>query len=298
MIFIGSIPPDDFDVEAFRRSMAKLEATVPDTDKLRLTVTASFDDAVREATGDPTYMQSRDFAFAVAKTIPQDDGMIDLIVDARVFRLDAAPGDPERTVQHEALHVAMEHRGERLTDIATRHGFHDLSQNGVYAPPAALACEEYRIERVLCRDAPHEREDTHLASFATTAESIRARIYDASRTYARSGDIAAFSRALMEALHALATVTAYVAAEMHATGREPDIPNELGDAVLGLAWVELVDAFADIPPADQTTTPEELDAHAMRISAHLRAWTVSLGFVWKDVPAGLYLDAPGIDRWL
>lgn len=85
---------------------------------------------------------------------------------------------------------------------------------------------------------------------------------------------------------------------MHATGREPDIPNELGDAVLGCAWVELADELADVPAADQPTTPEELDAHAMRIAGLLRAWTVSLGFVWKDGPGGLFLEAPGIARWL
>ena len=82
----------------------------------------------------------------MGKTLAQDDGSVDVIVDARVFSLGEPPGTPERTLEHEALHVAIGQRGETLHDLRNRSDS-PASAYGITLEVAGIACEEFRVER-------------------------------------------------------------------------------------------------------------------------------------------------------
>jgi hypothetical protein len=99
---LAGIDPDTFDVEALGSGVARLAEIAPDPEPFRLVLAADFEAAVRERVADPyyaaNYRQERLFGSATAKTLFQDDGSIDLILDARLLHGDARPRSSISTV--------------------------------------------------------------------------------------------------------------------------------------------------------------------------------------------------------
>jgi hypothetical protein len=154
-------PADNFDADAFTRGVERMLEIIPRNDDVRLDVTTDFRASVRAKHPNrkyaATYESARDMATAMGKTIAQDDGTVDVIVDARVFSLSALPGTPERTLEHEALHIAIGQRGETLHDLRDRSD-NPASAYGITLEVAGTACEA-RAQAHNPRPAPRIQAD-------------------------------------------------------------------------------------------------------------------------------------------
>ena len=91
-------PADNFDADAFTRGVERMLEIIPRNDDVRLDVTTDLRASVRAKHPNreyaATYESDRDMATVMGKTIAQDDGTIDVVVDARVFDLGAPPELP------------------------------------------------------------------------------------------------------------------------------------------------------------------------------------------------------------
>ncbi|MCA1690380.1 MAG: hypothetical protein LC720_08160, partial [Actinobacteria bacterium] len=234
-------------------------------------MTSGFDDAVRRAVIDrtpgPGYTQERDFGFAVAKTISQDDGSIDVIVDAGIFSLTARPGDAARTFEHEGLHIAIDERGESVAGLRRRRGSSPTAAAAIFASMAGVSSEEYRVERVLWQESPDVRADSHLAHFGTIARRTQETICAASFRYERDLDVPVIGRTVSDAFLALATSTAYVAAEIDATGGARDVKVDAGiyARLLGPRWRDVIEELRCLPPGDVASVGTALDVQNDRL---------------------------------
>ncbi len=277
---------------------------VEQSDGIRITITSDFVAAVREKVNDPDYAaayeQDRTFGFVFAKTISQDDGSVDLVVDARVLSPNAKPGEPERMFKHEAHHIAIAQRGESLNDIRERHGFYTGTARGTYASMAGIACEEFRVESVLCREdnVPGKR---HLVAFDTLVQRFDEHVRMASCQYEQNHDVKAVSHAVGKAFHGLATFTGYVAAELNATadGRGVVLQSELEATVLGDPWRAVVNELNQLSPAHSPTPRETLDEQALAVANLLDEWLEHIGFAWEDLNGDeLYFHVLKPTQWV
>ncbi len=295
-----TVPFDGFDLDALTQAVGRMGALVGPGAHVRLQVTDQFDDAVRHIVGGG-YTRERDFGFAVAKTISQPDGSIDVIVDAALFGRDAQDGDAGRTFEHEGLHIAIEQRGESLNDLRIHRELAVDAAAGIFASIAGVSAEEYRVERVLWATSDHARADSHLAHFGTIARRTQETIQGASSRYHRDLDVAVIGQTVSDAFLALATSTAYVAAEIDATGGRRDVvvDADVYARLLGPRWRAVIEELRRLPPGDIPTGGERLDAQAYRVAARLEEWLEHIGFSWKNHADGALrfgvLNAPG---WL
>ena len=293
-------PTDDFDRNAFTRAVERFLEIVPQNDDLRLEVTTDLRTSVREKHPDKryatTYEQSRDLGFVMGKTINQDDGSTDIIVDARIFSHDANPGQAERTLEHEALHVAVDQRGEKLSDLRDRYS-DPASSYGITLEIAGVACEEFRVERALWTKDTSPREDSHLADFQNVLQRFDAVVVEASGTYQRDQDVERIFNTVGKAFNAVVTTTGYVAAEYDASGRLPQIADDLCRRLLGSSWASLLTVLVELPPADTPALRVDLDAKAHSVAEHVEAWFAHLGFAWKDTDDGLFFHVMKPEEW-
>lgn len=294
--------PDGFDSEALERGYEAMEAIVPSMEKVRLQVAPDFTQAVRDAHPDRDYAaryeQDRgDLGVAMAKTIPQDDGVIDVIVDARVLASGEGEGVPEQTFKHEAYHVAIRQRGE-CPDFERR----DDWDGGVEANrlrAAEIACEEFRVEFPLSR----ERPSSHYSSFPGLLAAADSQIRRLSRKYQDSAHgpdaVAVISRGVGEQFGTLVTASGYVAAAMEATGNGlPEIDPNIEPRVLGSSGVAVIERLRDLPPADQAADVGEIEAVARDVASKLDLWLADIGFRWEEVSGTLHFKVLKPAKWL
>ncbi len=297
-------PPEDFDAHALGQALARMAAVVAQTTRIRLNVTSSFDHSVRRAlVDDPAaarYTRERDFGVALAKTITQADGSIDVIVDATLFSRWAQAGDAERTFEHEGLHIALEERGESMADLRHHRGPATGGAAEIFASMASVSAEEYRVERVLWRASGDIRADSHLAHFGTIAWQIEETIRAASTAYQRDLDRAVIGTAVSNAFLALATSTAYVAAEIDATSgrRDVAVAVDVYDRLLGEKWRAVIGELRRLPAGDVPTTVQRLDLQAHGVAARLEDWLAHIGFTWvEDAAGGLAFGVLNAGEW-
>ncbi len=293
---------EDFDKIALERALDRLMEIVPEHDNVHVTVTNRFEEEVRAKVDDPEYAaayeQERQFAVAMAKTIARMDQSTDLILDARVFSRAAAGGTAQRTVEHEALHIAVAKRGESLNDLRLRRGL-DQGAEGTFSSVAGIAAEEYRVERALWESAADGSPDSVLAAFGQMTLGAQDHIRLASNQYQDDHDLRTICKTVMECFHAFATWTGYVAAEIDATGRElPSIGGAVERRMLGAPWHAVVEALRLLPPANVPTPREQLDGWAALIEKHLEAWLGHIGFSYSDMPdGGQYFGIHRAEEW-
>jgi len=295
-------PAEDFDKDAFISAVEQMLAILPQNDDLRLEVTTDLRASVRAKHPDKDYAmkfeQSRDLGFVMGKTLNQDDGSTDIIVDAQLFSHSARPGDAERTLEHEALHVAIGRRGEKLSDIRDRHSDPTCAY-GITLEVAGTACEEFRVERALWAKHTTPRADSQLADFAGTLQRFEAVVAEASGAYQRDLAVGRILEKVGPAFNALATATGYVAAEYDASSRtrRPQISNDASRCLLGNAWADLVDTLIQLPPADRSADRIDLDAIAYQAAEHIEAWLAHIGFSWEDRDDGLFFHVMKPAQW-
>jgi hypothetical protein len=276
--------PDGYDNEAFERCKGIFWGLIEDPEKVVLTITSDFRGTVRELTEDKAYAaayeQSRPQAFALAKTIPISDGTQHVVVFADVLLESKPYGPPEATFEHEALHVEVAQRGESLYDLRLRLAAEGLELQGDLVAMAGVACEEYRVERVLAA-AGHEGRIAHSSGFEESARRLYRETETGVRLYAQNRDLRALAGIVLNEFHALTTASGYLAAELAAAGLAPaeiNFAQEVEDLVLGERWREVLGALMEVPAADKPTDPGELEALAFTVAERLSEWLEEFGF--------------------
>jgi hypothetical protein len=293
--------PDGLDTEALKRCLEVTRAIVPDVDRLEVTITSDFERAVRRAYNHDDYamhyVQDRGaFGSAMAKTVPKDDGTIEMIVDAHVLAQGQDIGIPERTFAHEGYHVAIHQREECLFDLGLRGSDAGFNAESRYLAMAGIACEEFRVERTLCAASPNGHYESFpdlLSSFDTTLEQL-------SHEYERTHDVESISHGVMEHFHSIVTATGYVAAAMEARDAAlPTIDRRTDDRVFGSPGVSVIECIRQLPPADQPASASDLEERAAQVAEELRTWIDAIGFRWDDTAdGGLYFHVLKPHRWL
>jgi hypothetical protein len=284
--------PDEFDRAALVRCIQVFNEIIEKPERVRTTVTSEFVDAVRMVHEDKEYAdayeQDRPLGFAMAKTIVQSDGSVDLIVDSRVFHADTPAGVPEELFEHEAHHVAISERGETLSDVRIRHQGASFPVYSDLIAMAGVACEEFRIEGLLRRKR-QSPSGGHLSGFEKQARTFYREGRDACQAYQRDLDVEAVARAVLDAFHGLATSSAYVAAELLAAGKDAadlEFSEAIDAVVLGERWRDVLVALQQLPLADIATDRAELDEHAFQVAERLSQWLKHIGFTVEAVDEG------------
>jgi hypothetical protein len=284
----GSGLPPGYDEEALALCREIFWGLVEDPEKVKLTITSEFRDTVRELIEDKeyaaSYEQDRPQAFALAKTIPISGDTQHVVVFSEVLRDGRPYGPPEATFEHEALHVLIAQHGESLYDLRQRGAVGEVDVQGDLLGMAGVACEEYRVERVLAA-AGHESRSLHSAGFEEAARRLYREAEAGVRRYAQDGDLRALAGAVLNGFHALATASAYLAAELAAEGTgamDIAFPEEVENLMLGEPWREVIVALMELPAAAEPTEPAELEALAFTLGALLGEWLEYFGFEVVD----------------
>jgi hypothetical protein len=290
---IDGIDPDDVDTDLLARGIARLASVVERPDEVRVIVAADFEQAVRDRVSDPEYAAAytaeRLFGRAAAKTISQDDGSTDLVIDAWLLSKNNAPQghDIERLFHHEALHIAVHQRGEQSNDLRLRANHALNSNRGYFGAVAGVMIEEYRTERALCEAGtwPH---DSYLSGFDEAVEAFREACWDGVCLRYPGEPIDRCCSTVLNAFHHLATYTGYVAAEMLASNRTrtPSLNRGNADRLLGPPWDAVVDALAAIPPATTPVARDQADKIAWEMADDVERWLDHVGFTLRDLPDG------------
>jgi hypothetical protein len=267
---------------------------------VKLTITSDFVQAVRDAVDDEAYAanytQDRgDFGVAMAKTVPQADGTIKLVVDVGVLAEGAELDGAERLFAHEARHIALHQRGESIFNAPGTDS--DRTAAGQYLAMAGIACEEFRVEAALRGDGPHG----HHSGFAALLTAFDASLGELSRDYQQSFDVRAISRGVGEQFHAVVTACGYLAAAMEVEGKPlPAIDPRVDRRVFGTCGAAVIDRLRTLPSADQPTSLEELAAIAREVSDLIESWLTDIGFRWEDTADGdgyFHVLKPWLWQW-
>jgi hypothetical protein len=283
--------PEGYDEAALDRCRELFFGALEEPDRVSITITSEFTRVVRETVEDEAYAaayeQSRPMAFAVAKTIERSDGTIRLIVFADLFREDLPFGNPEPTFVHEALHVNTTERGETLSDLRLRLAGQDLPVHENLVGAAGVAAEEYRVERTLWAEG-WRSECQHLIGIDRLAKIFYNEVRAACRQYQSDLDVFAVAKSTMEAFHALATASAYIAAKLDEDNQNPlnlrlELTDDVDDLVFGKEWRNVLVQLQRLPAADVKTPRAQLDGFAMEIARSLEIWFEAIGFKIEEL---------------
>lgn len=296
-IAISGVDPGAINMDLVTRGLTVLAAVVPRIEDVRVHVAGNFEQVVRDTVDDKEYAAAykadRLFGRAAAKAIGQDDGTTDLVIDAWLVSVEHAPegDDIERLFHHEALHIAVNQRGEEVNDLRLRHGYDMSSNRGYFGAVTGVMIEEYRAERALCEAGKWPHED-YLANFGDAVQAFADAAADGVRLRYPDESIQRCYETVCNAFHSLATYTGYVAAEMLVDPeRSPRVEPGTKERLLGSAWGAVVDALGAIPSAATPTDPELLEQLAWTTADRVEHWLEYIGFTLKDLPeGGTYFD--------
>jgi hypothetical protein len=259
-------------------------------------VAADFEGAVRERVADrdyaARYTQERLFGQSAAKVITQEDGSIDLIVDAALVHGEA-PKDVglERLFSHEAYHVLMTRAGESLNDIRLRRGLSLRSTEGHFVGIAGVMSEEFRVERALC-EAGLWPDPLYRSELLKTLDAFATTVVDGVTLRYPDEPIERTFSTVFNAFSTLATLGAYLAAEEIASkgSRRPDVTAPRWQRYVGEAWPTVLAALRPIPSAAARCKTAELDLLVDPVGRACEQWLKLVGFSLTDRDEGLYFD--------
>jgi hypothetical protein len=285
------VHPRNLDCRLLERATTHL-AELPLGGNVRVVVTSQLDDSL-EARLDSTYTvpfrKNRvGVGRVIAKTVTDKTSSTEILLDAIAL----LPGVRDHTdvslgrlLSHEGLHLVLRARGEDAhTIVRTLLRPRDAVEETLYWM-AALALEEYRIERYLCGCGSFATEPYELEM-----PRILEDYYDAFAHVALSWGAAdrEVGREVVEMTNDLMSKVAFVAAEHKVRGAISDsvVGSLHWRALIGPAWTELVRAGADIPDASVALPELELKAAVEAFAAVAAAWCEHIGFR-LDIDGGL-----------
>lgn len=249
---------------AVQRALGGVSSRVPRPDAVDIVVTRRFEKSVeaRRADGDheSEYTRDRMFGWVGAKTITGPDGRAEIIVDADDLAGGLPPVLLDRLFAHEALHAAINQRGENLSDLRERHGLPELSRAGTWAAVAGYAAEEYRVERALCDEGLGPIAGYEI-TVADALESFRTAILDGITLRFPNEPIDRCCETVLTAFHRVTILFAYVAGEELAGTRSvTERSSALWRRLVGSQYTRFREHLNDLPSANEPTARVRLDA--------------------------------------
>jgi hypothetical protein len=288
------VDPTDVNAAEVATGVAAVERIAPRPDEVSLVITGDFVASNRlRLTGieAEAYDMSRTFGVAAARTLPQLDGTVDIVVAAPLLHSNAADTGLNRVVMHEAYHAAIYQRHEELGTIRVRHSIPGMTHRGYFSSVAGMVADEYRVERALCDegDWPHHGYHSELPE---TLETFRNDLYDACLLRYPNESIERTSKSVLTSFGHIATLGGYLAAEALASGgeRAPNVRLALWHRFVGGAWDPFVQTLDQMPSAPSATPPADLDAMTFLLIGPLDGWLRQVGFEIRDEGEGLYFD--------
>lgn len=296
--------PPEFDQEGLVAAVQRFQEITGESDRVNLTITSEFRDQVRELVEDEEYAanyeQDREHAFTLAKVIDRSDGSIHVLVYSGLFDRARPYGSPLAVLEHEGLHVVVSLRGESLNDLRKRNAGTQLPVPGDVVAMAGVACEEYRVERLLAA-AGHEDRVSYGASFDEAARRVFRQIARDVSDYREHLDVRRLAGGVLGGFHALATYTGYVAGEIAAAGISPeefDVAEEVDSLILGATWRQVLAGMLKLPPADQPTPRPALDDLAMKVAERLQDWLTATGFDLREDDGFIHFGVRDPAKWI
>jgi hypothetical protein len=205
-----------------------------------------------------------------------------------------------RLVIHEAQHAIMQRRGASFED----YGFAAVTGRFArqLAGNAAKICDEHRAEWHAIQLT--EPEPPTIGGVGAVLEALGRQLAAANQVYQAAPDapdaVDNLAVAVLSACEPFWTSLGYWAAQYRKTDADiADMAAELVALPLwqrygGDVWTLLQDSLRTIPVENLTTSPEVLNAAALRVSATLASSLETMGFRGEDTKDG---SAFYITRW-
>jgi hypothetical protein len=261
--------------DAIERGVALL---VPDHRAVRVLVTGNFEQAVRREMADhpeaASFTADRLTGAVAGKTICGANESV-IVIDAQWLQPGEDGPDPYRLLAHEGGHVALHQRSEtadgRRRLVRTRADWMLLAG-------AAIALEEYRIERALHQLGLPADAD-HWSAMPDILFNFVAEFVDGLALRYPNEPVQRTHDTLLGATQQLAVKLHYlVAQDPH--GELPDDPAARGfwQRFVSFTRPALTALSAPVPDACTPCPADQLDARLLQLTAHRRDWFAQLGF--------------------
>lgn len=261
--------------DAIERGVALL---VPDHRAVRVLVTGNFEQAVRrEMANHPeaeSFTADRLAGVVAGKTICGTTESV-IVIDAQWLQPGEDHPDPYRLLAHEGGHVALHQRGEtaegRRRLVRTRAEW-------VLLAGAAIALEEYRIERALHQLGLPANAD-HWSTMPATLFNFIAEFLDGLALRYPNEPIARTHDTLLGVTQQLAVKLHYLAAQdPHGELPNDPVARGLWQRFVSFTWPTLTALDATVPDASTSWPPDQHDAQLLQLTADRRDWFAHLGF--------------------
>jgi hypothetical protein len=280
-----------------------LKAQAVDPAAVTLVLAGNFSEAVqrRLGAGAPAYNTERLGGMAAAKTMPREDGGIDIVVPAPLVLgqddqdEDAREGRAElllRLAEHEAQHVGMRQRDEALHDAGR-----DLARGQAHAyfcASAGVVLEEHRAELVTATARPSA--DAYWESIPQNLDHLNAAFRDAVVLRYPGESMDRPMETAFAAAHDAWIAAAYLAAHQRAGGDIAAVPAQLADAprwkeFMAPHWKAFSILCARVPAGDTPVDRAVLEDLVLEAADLFSEWFISMGFELRDLPGGgMYFD--------
>ncbi len=274
----------EFVIEAIEQA----DELVPTDVEWRIHFTGDLLRSVLELDADETYTTTRGSNTVAGKTISQDDGSFDVLVsNINFWGVEDGSADPaiagpnimrrvRHSLQHEALHVAIDARGEDTLRLWETVDGLDPNEH-VWTRHLGFMLEDYRIEVTLAGREPNpypkvSTMDSALDHFA----SERARSYEAG---VENRNLNGGRDAMTGAGVALTRDLAYLAGETN--DPRPDLPAAAlagWDSFVAPIWAEWVSILRQAKPATEAMTAAEITPIIRQLCVLVSKWLLSVGF--------------------
>ncbi|KAB1118631.1 hypothetical protein AB0N38_33795 [Micromonospora aurantiaca] len=282
-------PLPDAQQAAWQTVLAEFTAEVPDPRKVEVVITDEYDKVVAEYMATEVdlafdaalvsqYRADRaDGARAAAKTSPQPDGKVVVVVGTRLAA--QGLGSMRHCLLHEAQHVRLHQHGDAAHAVHRRVPF-ELPKSELtweYLWFAQSTIDEFRCERTV-----HERGWTSRSNLNTAADfaSVVGVFQKVHANHYRTRDLKDTHREAFGALMRMATVLGYGAAGL-VTGVIPP-----GAWVQAPAMGMFVDVLEDLPGTDVVVPREDLADTSVEVAKRLRQLFNDMGFDYRYTPDG------------
>jgi hypothetical protein len=277
------------------RGIARVNEQVPRPDEVEIVIAGDFVKAVTTRLSGPEteyeYTTDRLFGAAAAKSLLVEGRSV-IVMDARHLLPGAlTTASVERLFSHEGYHVAIEQRGETLSDLRLRHGLRGMSSEGTFAAFGGTAAEEYRVERALCDDGL-PIDAGHLADLPLSLQLLRAEIIDGITNRTPNEPIDRCCQTVLTAFHRFTLLCAYLAGDELAGGAGVGAVRQTQN------WSRLVSDYYDdsfeilakLPSAATATPRADLDQVAFELGELYKRWLQYIGFTVENQGDGIYFD--------
>jgi ribosomal protein L27 len=283
--------------------MGILQAQAVEPPAVTLVIAGKFTEAVQRRLGDgaAAYNTERLGGMAAAKTMPRDDGGIDIVVPAPLVLGHDDEGQDARALrtglllhlaEHEAQHVGMRQRGEALHDAGRKLGRGQAHAN--FCASAGVVLEEHRAELVAATTRPPA--DAYWKSVPESLDHLNGAFRDAVVLRYPSESMDRPMATALGAAHNAWIAAAYLAAHQRTSGDIAGVPPQLAAAprwqeFMASHWQAFTSLCARVPAGNAPVDRSVLEKLILELADLFSRWFVTMGFGLRDLPDGhMYFD--------